>query len=83
MPRCLDKAQQQMLETALLSPPADGGLWTSPKVAAWISEMLGRPVSAVTGWKYLKRLGFTLRVILFTALFAGVTTCGTALVVGS
>jgi transposase len=50
-----------MLETALLSPPADGGLWTSPKVAAWISEVLGRPVSAVTGWKYLKRLGFTLQ----------------------
>ena len=60
-PRCLDKAQQQMLETALLSLPADGGLWTSPKVAAWISEVLGRPVSVVTGWKYLKRLGFTLQ----------------------
>ena len=30
-PRCLDKAQQQMLETALLSLPADGGLWTSPQ----------------------------------------------------
>jgi len=26
--------------------PADGGLWTGPKVAAWMSELLGRPVSA-------------------------------------
>jgi len=28
--------------------PADGGLWTGPKVAAWMSE-LGRPVSAQRG----------------------------------
>jgi len=29
--------------------PADGGLWTGPKVAAWMSELLGRPVSAQRG----------------------------------
>jgi len=33
--------------------PADGGLWTGPKVAAWMSELLGRPVSAQRG-EYLK-----------------------------
>jgi len=33
--------------------PADGGLWTGPKVAAWMSELLGRPVSA-QGWEYLR-----------------------------
>jgi len=32
--------------------PADGGLWTGPKVAAWMSELLGRPVSAQR--EYLK-----------------------------
>ena len=28
---------------------------------AWISETLQRPVSDVSGWKYLKRLGWTLQ----------------------
>ena len=51
----LDETQQAALEAALSAPPSDGGLWTGPKVAAWISETLERPVSAVSGWKYLKR----------------------------
>ncbi len=59
--RILDETQQAALEAALSSPPADGGLWTGPKVAAWISETLKRPVSNVSGWKYLKRLGYTLQ----------------------
>ena len=59
--RFLDETQQAALEAALSAPPADGGLWTGPKVAAWISERLQRPVSAVSGWKYLKRLGWTLQ----------------------
>ena len=59
--RLLDETQQAALETALSEPPADGGLWTGPKVAAWISETLQRPVSDVSGWKYLKRLGYTLQ----------------------
>ena len=59
--RCLDESQQQQLEIALSNPPPDGGLWTGPKVASWISEQIGRPVSTVTGWKYIKRLGFTLQ----------------------
>ena len=44
--RFLDETQQAALEAALSAPPADGGLWTGPKVAAWISERLQRPVSA-------------------------------------
>ena len=59
--RFLDETQQAALLAALAGPPADGGLWTGPKVAAWISEELQRPVSAVSGWKYLKRLGYTLQ----------------------
>ena len=59
--RFLVETQQAALEAALSAPPSDGGLWTGPKVAAWISETLERPVSAVSGWKYLKRLGYTLQ----------------------
>ncbi|MDE0089587.1 MAG: winged helix-turn-helix domain-containing protein [Candidatus Poribacteria bacterium] len=58
--RFLDETQQAALETAL-SVPADGGLWTGPKVAAWISDTLQRPVGDVSGWKYLRRLGWTLQ----------------------
>ena len=57
----LDAPQQASLEKALSAPPIDGGLWTGPKVATWISGTLKRPVSAVTGWKYLRRLGWTLQ----------------------
>ena len=57
----LDASQQASLEKALSAPPIDGGLWTGPKVATWISGTLKRPVSAVTGWKYLRRLGWTLQ----------------------
>jgi len=59
--RFLDETQQAALEVMLSVPPADGGLWTGPKGAAWISETLQRPVSDVSGWKYLKRLGYTLQ----------------------
>ena len=59
--RFLDETQQAALEAALSAPPADGGLWTGPKVAAWISETLQRRVSDVSGWKYLKRLGYSLQ----------------------
>ena len=45
--RFLDETQQAALEAALSERPTDGGLWTGPKVAAWISERLQRPVSAV------------------------------------
>ena len=59
--RFFDETQQAALKAALSGPPADGGLWTGSKVAAWISETLQRPVSDVSGWKYLKRLGYTLQ----------------------
>src|SRR6478609_707062 len=32
------------LRAALAEPPADGGLWTGPKVAAWMATRLGRKV---------------------------------------
>lgn len=48
------------LEQVLAGDPPDGGLWTSPKVAAWMAQRLGRPVSKQRGWEALRALGFTL-----------------------
>jgi hypothetical protein len=38
----LTSKQLHLLEQALLSPPPDGGLWNGPKVAHWVSNLLGR-----------------------------------------
>lgn len=43
-------------------PHPDGGLWTGRKVAAWVSKETKTCVSHVTGWHYLRRLGFTIQV---------------------
>ena len=50
------------LDAALRSPAPDGGLWTAPKVAAWIEERTGRAVHETTAWRAMRRLGFTLQV---------------------
>lgn len=57
----LTSARQVALRAALRQPPADGGLWTGPKVAAWIAEQTGRAVGPQCGWEYLKRLDCVLR----------------------
>jgi transposase len=58
----LDEELQQQLSKALEGDPPDHGLWSGPKVAQWISERLAHPVSTVTGWHYLVRLGWSLQV---------------------
>jgi transposase len=50
------------LDKALRTPAPDGGLWTAPKVAAWIREKTGQAVHHTTGWRALRRLGFSLQV---------------------
>jgi len=50
------------LDAALRSAAPDGGLWTAPKVAAWIEEHTGRSVHETTAWRAMRRLGFTLQV---------------------
>jgi transposase len=50
------------LRAALAEPPADGGLWTGPKVAAWMATRLGRKVWPQRGWDYLRRLGHSPQV---------------------
>jgi transposase len=55
----LSGEQQAALGRALQTPPPDGGLWTSGKVATWIEQHTGRRVHAQRGWEYLRRLGYT------------------------
>lgn len=61
-PCLLTIEQQKELDQALDQPPADGGLWSGPKVAAWMAERLGRDVDPRRGWDYLHRLGRSTRV---------------------
>ena len=58
-PRMLTTADEEALRAALLAPPRDGGLWSGPKVAAWIAARRGVPVSNHVGWSSLRRLGYT------------------------
>ena len=46
----------------LKKPPEDGGLWSGPKVAAWMARHLGlRKVHPQRGWDALRRLGWSLQ----------------------
>ncbi|HEV2132547.1 MAG TPA: winged helix-turn-helix domain-containing protein [Longimicrobiaceae bacterium] len=57
-PRLLSPEQEAALEQRLRTPPEDGGLWSGPKVAQWMSQQLGRRVAEVRGWEVLRRLGY-------------------------
>jgi transposase len=59
----LDKTQGERLRTCILEEkPPDGGLWTGPKIAQWISDTTGKKVHPHRGWKYSQRLGLSLLV---------------------
>jgi transposase len=58
----LGAEDEAALRAALAAPPADGGLWTGPKVAAWMGVRLGREVWPQRGWDYLKKLGYSAQV---------------------
>jgi transposase len=60
--RVLSETQEAELQRALEGEAEGLGLWTGPKVAAWISKKAKRKVSKVTGWQYLNRLGHSLQV---------------------
>ena len=55
----LGAEDEAALRVALAEPPADGGPWTGPKVAAWMAARLGREVWPQRGWDYLKKLGYS------------------------
>jgi transposase len=58
----LNKDQYKNLEQALQKAPADGGLWNCRKVSKWISSEINCKVSVVTGWNYLRSLGYSIQV---------------------
>src|SRR3954452_6345979 len=55
----LGAEDEAALRAALAEPPADGGLWTGPKVATWMAARPGRKVWPQRGWDYLKKLGYS------------------------
>jgi len=55
----LDQAGLKALAELLEGTPPDQGIWSGRKVAAWMSERLGRPIDPKLGLRYLHRLGFT------------------------
>ncbi len=56
-PDLLDKLKERLRE-----PPPDGGLWTSPKVAAWMASELGlTQVAPQRGWEALKAIGWSVQ----------------------
>ena len=58
----LSAEQQAALFEALQGRPADGGLWTGPKVAAYVRDRWGVSICKQTGWEWLRDLGFSLQV---------------------
>ena len=58
----LTAEQRAELYAALQGPPADGGLWTGPKVAAYVHGRWGVTVCPQTGWEWLRGLGLSLQV---------------------
>ena len=56
-PDLLDKLTDRLRE-----PPSDGGLWTGPKVAAWMASELGLTrVAPQRGWEALKAIGWSVQ----------------------
>lgn len=58
----LTPRQRGHLFTRLQEPAPGGGLWSGPKVAAYVKECWGHRINPATGWKWLRRLGFTIQV---------------------
>ncbi len=52
----------EKLKARLREPPPDGGLWTGPKVAAWMAGELGlAEVLPQRGWEALKAIGWSVQ----------------------
>src|SRR5918998_6322462 len=50
------------LAERLRTPPEDGGLWSGPKVAAWMARHLGlEHVHPQRGWEALKRIDWSVQ----------------------
>jgi len=58
----LSARRREALYAALQRRPPDGGLWTGPKVAAYVRDRWQVVVRPETGWRWLVALGFSLQV---------------------
>ena len=58
----LTEAVLTALAVRVREPPDDGGLWSGPKVAAWMARHLGLTrVHPQRGWEALKRIGWSVQ----------------------
>src|SRR4051794_8889185 len=58
----LSKEVLAALAERVKAPPADGGLWSGPKAAAWIAAHLGlAQVHPQRGWEALRRIGWSIQ----------------------
>ena len=61
-PTILTPAVLDVLRERLTSPPKDGGVWTSKKVAAVMAAELGlAKVAEQRGWEALRAIGWTIQ----------------------
>src|SRR3954452_5685317 len=62
VPGVLRPALLERLRARLEAPPPDGGLWSSPKVAAWMAGELGlAAVLPQRGWEALKAINWSVQ----------------------
>ena len=62
-PSILKPELLERLKPRLAAPPPDGGLWSGPKVAAWMAGQLGlETVAPQRGWEALRAIGWTIQV---------------------
>ena len=57
----LSARRRAALPAAVRKRPPDGGLWTGPKVAAYVRDRWRVVVRPDTGWRWLVALGFSLQ----------------------
>jgi transposase len=58
----LTEAVLSALAKRVRAPPEDGGVWSGPKVAAWMARHLGlAKVHPQRGWEALQRIGWSLQ----------------------
>ena len=56
----LTEAVLSALAARVRTPPEDGGVWSGPKVAAWMARHLGlAKVHPQRGWEALRRIGWS------------------------
>lgn len=58
-PPLLSPEHRSALASALEGPAPDGENWNGPKVALYLSQLLGHPVRPQRGWEAFRRAGYT------------------------